>query len=181
MEKLARYLNVEQTGEEIRHLADRLGVTEFAQVRNLEYVSSPYELYPLAPRVGPPLERIVAFAVDMDGTSTTTEPLALHALEYMVRRFTGQMDPAAWPGLDDKLDYPYVIGNSNFRHTEFLVERYRDQLDQAALRQAFIEAVCWTLANIPDAQRLRDVSHNARACGLGGLLGDRDRKPVRCG
>ena len=173
MEKLARYLNVEQTSEEIGHLADRLGVTEFAQVRNLEYVSSPYELYPLAPRVAPPLERIVAFAVDMDGTSTTTEPLALHALEYMVRRITGRMDPAAWPGLDEKLDYPHVIGNSNFRHTEFLITRYRDQLDYAALRQAFIEAVCWTLANIPDAQRLRDVSHNARACGLGGLLSDR--------
>jgi hypothetical protein len=173
VEKLARYLNVEQAGEQMRYLADRLGVTEFAQVRNLEYVSSPHELYPLAPRVTPPLERIVAFAVDMDGTSTTTEPLALHALEYMVRRITGRMETAAWPGLDEKLDYPHVIGNSNFRHTEFLVARYRDQLDYAALRQAFIEAVCWTLANTADAQRLRDVSHNARACGLGELLSDR--------
>jgi len=170
VKKLARYLNVEQTSEEIRRLADQLGVTEFAQVRNLEYLSSPYELYPLAPRVHPPLERIVAFAVDMDGTSTTTEPLALHALEYMVRRITGRMDPATWPGLDEQLDHPYVIGSSNFRHTEFLVERYRDQLDYAALRQAFIEAVCWTLANVRDAQRVRDVTRNARACGLGGLL-----------
>ncbi|HUU98926.1 MAG TPA: hypothetical protein VM487_24610 [Phycisphaerae bacterium] len=173
MEKLARYLNVEQTSEEIGHLADRLGVTEFAQVRNLEYVSSPYELYPLAPRVAPPLERIVAFAVDMDGTSTTTEPLALHALEYMVRRITGRMDPATWAGLDEQLDHPHVIGSSNFRHTEFLVTRYRDQLDYAALRQAFIEAVCWTLANVRDAQRVRDVARDARACGLGDLLDER--------
>ncbi len=173
MERLARYLNVEQAGEEMRRLADRLGVTEFAQVRNLEYVFSPYELYPLAPRVAPPLERIVAFAVDMDGTSTTTEPLALHALEYMVRRITARMDPAAWPGLDEKLDYPHVIGNSNFRHTEFLVARYRDQLDYAAFRQAFIEAVCWTMANVRDAQRVRDVTRNVRACGLGELLDER--------
>ncbi len=178
MEKLARYLNAEETSEEIRHLADQLGVTEFAQVRNLEYVSSPYELYPLAPRVAPPLERIVAFAVDMDGTSTTTEPLALHALEYMVRRFTGRMDPATWPGLDEQLDHPYVIGNSNFRHTEFLVTRYRDQLDYAALRQAFIEAVCWTLANVRDAQRVRDVTRNAQACGLGDLPDERGFREV---
>lgn len=103
----------------------------------------------------PPLGRIVAYAVDMDGTSTTTEPLALHALEYMVRRFTGRLTPAEWPGLDEKLDYPHVIGNSNFRHTEFLVERYRENLDHDAFRQAFFEAVCWTLAVLDDTQRGR--------------------------
>ena len=34
----------------------------------------------------------------MDGTSTTTEPLALHSLEYMVRRFTGHMEKSDWEG-----------------------------------------------------------------------------------
>ncbi len=89
MEKLAEYLDAEQAGRLLGRLPEELGVTEFARVRNLDYVFSPYEIYPLAPRVRPPLERIVAFAVDMDGTSTTTEPLALNSLEYMVRRFTG--------------------------------------------------------------------------------------------
>jgi len=176
MERLARYLDREAAADHLRQLAGQLGATEFACVRNLDYVFSPLELYPLAPHVRPPLERIAAFAIDMDGTSTTTEPLALHALEYMVRRFTGRLTPARWPGLDEKLDYPHVIGNSNYRHTEFLVERYREHLNHEAFRQAFFEAVCWTLAAMDDPQRRRDVTQNARNCGLSGLLDDAEFK-----
>jgi beta-phosphoglucomutase-like phosphatase (HAD superfamily) len=172
MEKLARYLDVERSAEALRELAGEFGVTEFAQVRNLDYIFSPHELYPLAPRVPPPLERIVALAVDMDGTSTTTEPLALHALEYMVRRITGRPDKSQWPGLNEQHDYPHVIGNSNFRHAEFLLERYRDAIDQAAFAGAFIEAVAWTLACMTDARRRRDVAQSVRHCGLVDLLAD---------
>jgi hypothetical protein len=172
MDKLARYVDLAGAADYLEQLATQLGATEFACVRNLDYVFAPREVYPLAPRVQPPLARIAAFAIDMDGTSTTTEPLALHALEYMVRRFTGRLTPAEWPGLDEKLDYPHVIGNSNFRHTEFLVERYRAHLSHDAFRQAFFEAVCWTLAVMDDAQRRRDVSQNARNCGLSDLLDD---------
>jgi beta-phosphoglucomutase-like phosphatase (HAD superfamily) len=172
MTKLAHYLNAEESSGSLRELAEQLGVTEFAQVRNLDYVFSPWEIYPLAPRVIPPLDRIAAFAVDMDGTSTTTEPLALHALEYMVRRFTGRLTKQQWPGLDDRLDHPFVIGNSNFRHTEFLIQRYRDRFDHDAFRQAFFEAVAWTLANMTDPQRLRDITQDAGNCGLSELLRD---------
>ena len=104
--------------------------------------------------------------------STTTEPLALHALEYMVRRFTGRLTPAQWPGLDATHDYPHVIGNSNFRHAEFLLGRYADCLDPVALRDAFFEALLWTLTSMPDAQRRRDLTRNAANCGLGDLLRD---------
>jgi beta-phosphoglucomutase-like phosphatase (HAD superfamily) len=174
MEVLARYLAVPQAADRLAELSAELGVTEFAQVRNLEYVFSPGELYPLAPHVRPPLERIVAFALDMDGTSTTTEPLALHALEYMVRRITGRVERSQWSGLDERRDYPYVIGNSNFRHTEFLVQRYRDCVDRTACAHAFIEAVTWTLACMTDAGRRRDVAENARRCGLADLLAERE-------
>lgn len=172
MDKLAHYLDVAASAEVLRQLSGALDVTEFAQVRNLDYVFSPYELYPLAPRVRPPLERIAAFAIDMDGTSTTTEPLALHSLEYMVRRLTGRVAKSQWSGLDQRLDYPHVIGNSNFRHTEFLLQRYREHIDHAAFTQAFFEAICWTLACMTDAQRRRDVTQNARNCGLADMLAD---------
>ncbi len=172
MDKLAQYLNAGEAGAQWQQLAADLGVTEFAQVRNLDYVFSPCDLYPLAPRVTPPLDHVAAFAVDMDGTSTTTEPLALHSLEYMVRRFTGRPTEADWAGLDEHDDYPYVIGNSNFRHTEFLVQRYGDALDLDAFRHAFFEAVAWTLACMTDDQRRRDVTQNARHCGLGPMLDD---------
>ena len=170
MGKLARYLDRKAAAAEFAAVVEQLGAREVAVVRNLDYVYSPVELYPLAPRITPPLERVVAYAVDMDGTSTTTEPLALHALEYMVRKYTGRIDPDEWPGLDDEKDLPHVIGNSNFRHTEFLLGRYPH--DVAALRQGFFEALAWTLANMDDAQRLRDVRLNAANCGLRELLAD---------
>jgi beta-phosphoglucomutase-like phosphatase (HAD superfamily) len=90
----------------------------------------------------------------------------------MVRRFTGRLGRAAWAGLDERRDLPFVIGNSNFRHTEFLLERYGDALDPAALRQAFCEALLWTLASVPDVQRRCDVARSAHLCGLGELLAD---------
>ncbi|MGC8861264.1 MAG: hypothetical protein ACP5R5_00655 [Armatimonadota bacterium] len=172
MSELVRYLTPPEAAESVTAYASELGITEFAAVRNLDYVFSPWELYPLAPRVEGDLDWIVAFAVDMDGTSTTTEPLALHALEYMVRRFTDRMAREDWPGLDPEKDYPYVIGNSNFRHTEFLVERYRDDLSLDALRSAFFESLLWTLANMEDPRRRDDVRATAIMCGVGAVLED---------
>lgn len=172
MDKLARYLTAQGAAEALTSLGPTLGTDEFVVVRNIDYVHSPFEIYPLAPKVRPPLPRIAAFAVDMDGTSTTTEPLALHSLEYMVRRFTGHLTPDQWPGLDKQLDYPYVIGNSNFRHAEFLLGRYRQMLDMTAFRDAFFEAVVWTLASMTDAHRRKEIRLHARNCGLGEMLAD---------
>lgn len=177
MEKLARYLTRAEAAAWLGAGAE-VGASEYALVRNLDFVPAPRDIYPLAPRVRPPLPRIVAFAVDMDGTSTTTEPLALHALEYMVRRITGRPERAQWAGLDPQLDYPHVIGNSNFRHTEYLVQRYHTHVNAAAFAQAFIEALAWTLACMPDSQRRRAVTQNARHCGLRRLLEDGDFRRV---
>lgn len=174
MEKLVRYLDPHEAASLSEALARDLGSPEVAVVKNLDYVYAPVELYALAPRVTSALDRVAAFAVDMDGTSTTTEPLALHSLEYMVRRFTGRLSTSDWPGLDHEKDYPYVIGNSNFRHTEFLVERYKENLDLDALRQSFFEALLWTLANMRDPQRIEDVKTNAANVGVGAVLRDPD-------
>ncbi|HEY3269154.1 MAG TPA: hypothetical protein VGM37_19760 [Armatimonadota bacterium] len=172
MEKLARYLPAEDAAQLLREIAGGLGADEVAVVQNLDYVYAPYELYPLAPKVMGPLDRIAAFAVDMDGTSTTTEPLCLHALEYMVRRFTARPAPEDWSGLDPVLDYPFVVGNSNFRHTEFLVGRYGGDMKLEALRDAFFEALIWTLARMEDPHRRKDIRLTAVNCGLGPMLDD---------
>ncbi len=173
-EPLARYVDFAGAARALRANAEATGATEFVCVRNLGYVFAPTEVYPLAPRVQPPLEHVVAFLVDMDGTSTTTEPLALHALEYTVRRMTGLLTPAQWSGLDPVRDHPHIVGNSNYRHVEFLVERYHDRLDADALRQAFFEALCWTLAVMDDPPRRREIRRNAEHCGLADLLADAD-------
>jgi HAD superfamily hydrolase (TIGR01509 family) len=172
-QKLAQYLSLEGAQAQLAAMAAEVGTDAFVQVRNLDYIPNSFELYPLAPASALPLPGIAAFAVDMDGTSTTTEPLALHSLEYMVRRFTNQLTVEQWPGLDPVHDHPYVIGNSNFRHTEFLVERYRDRLDHDAFCQAYFEAVAWTLACMEDPQRRRDIVLNARNVGLAALVEDR--------
>jgi len=172
VEKIAQYLNADQAADYLRKIASDTGAEEFAVIRNLEYIYSPNEIYPLAPKASAPLPHIAAFAVDMDGTSTTTEPLALHALEYMVRRFTNRLTKDEWQGLDEEKDLPFVIGNSNFRHTEFLVKRYSDEIKPDALRDSFIEAVIWTLANMDDPQRIRDVRLNAANTGLSEMLED---------
>ncbi len=172
MSELVQYHDIDEARDALTEAASKLGATEFARVRNLDYAHAPYEIYPLAPRVSMPLERIVAFAVDMDGTSTTTEPLALHALEYMVRRLTNRVDRNTWPGLEPIEDHPFVIGNSNFRHTEFLVRRYRSAIDHAEFTQAYFEALCWTLACMDDPQRRRDITLNATNAGLRRLLSD---------
>jgi len=171
-EKIAQYLNADQAADYLRELASKIGAEEFAVIRNLEYIYSPNEIYPLAPKASAPLPYIAAFAVDMDGTSTTTEPLALHSLEYMVRRFTNRLSTDEWQGLDEEKDLPFVIGNSNFKHTEFLVKRYANEIKLNALRDSFIEAVVWTLANMDDPQRIRDVRLNVTNTGLSAILDD---------
>ncbi|HEY3412476.1 MAG TPA: hypothetical protein VGM51_05365 [Armatimonadota bacterium] len=178
MDKLARYLSPADAAALMQQNASDLGSTEVAVVRNLEYVFTPVEYYPLAPRVTEPLDGIAAFAVDMDGTSTTTEPLAVHSLEYMVRRFTNRMTKEQWSGLDHEKDYPYIIGNSNFRHTEFLVGRYEGLLDPAALRDAFFESLAWTLGCMDDRHRRKDIKLDAANCGLGALLADGEFKRI---
>ncbi len=141
-------------------------------VRNLAYVYAPHSEYPLAPLVRGPIGGVVAYAVDMDGTSTTTEPLALHALEYMVRRFTGRLTAQQWPGLDRQRDYPHVIGHSNQHHTEYLLKRYEAEFRPAALREAFAEALAWTLAHLPGTPRAHQVLDTARICGLRAVVED---------
>ncbi len=172
VESLARYLTPEEAAELLREQCRELGTDEVAVVKNLDFVSAPFELYPLAAKNPGPLERVAAFAVDMDGTSTTTEPLALHALEYMVRRVTGRMSEDQWSGLDPVKDHPFVIGNSNFRHTEFLLTRYRDWVRHDLVAEAFLESALWTLSNMDDRRRREDVVLNAVNCGLGAMLED---------
>ncbi len=172
MAEVAKYLTVEQAAQWLRETAAALGTDELVAVRNLGFIPHARDLYLLSPQTALPLDTIAAFAVDMDGTSTTTEPLALHALEYMMRCVTNRMTPAEWPGLDAQHDIPFVIGNSNFRHTEFLLQRYADALDRPAFCARFIEALLWTMATMDDRQRLAEVRLNARNCGLATLLDD---------
>lgn len=171
-----KLLETKESHKLYKELLDGLNTSEVALVKNLDYIHAPYDLYPLAKKRTGALDCIKAMAMDMDGTSTTTEPLALHSLEYMVRKFTGRMEKSEWEGLDEVKDHPYIIGSSNFRHTEFLIERYKDKIDRESFKVAFFEAIFWTLASSQDEQRRKDVIQNAINSGLGKLFDDKDFK-----
>lgn len=179
MERIAEYLTPQAAAERLVQLATEMGSSEVAAVRNIGTIPASHELYVLAPSTPLPLRRICAFAVDMDGTSTTTEPLALHALEFMVRRITNRLSCSEWAGLDAVRDVPFVIGNSNYRHTEFLLERYREHIEPTAFRRSVMEAWVWTLLHMEDRQRRAEVMRNMRTCGAEVVLRDGELRAAR--
>ncbi len=156
--------NAEEAGELVR----RLGA-EFAVVQNPAYVHPAYEIYPLAPAPAGPLVALRAVVCDMDGTSTTTEPLCVYSLENMVRRMTHQNEKSQWGGLTGA-DHPHVIGNSTTRHVEYLVRTYGDRLEKLSYLSALIEAVLWTLACGRDRDRKTEARATAVRLGLGPVL-----------
>ena len=105
-----KILNTDEMPDAVRRAIEITGASEVALVRNPGYIYAPVEFYPLAPKVSGPIPRVAGVVKDMDGTTTTTEPLCLHSLEWMVGRVTDANDD--WSGLDKARDYPHIIGNS---------------------------------------------------------------------
>ncbi len=139
---------------------------EFAVVANPPYIYPPVDIYPLAPKKKLLSSGIKAVVMDMDGTTTTTEPLCVHALETMVRRCSGRETDPNWTGLDPETDYPHIIGNSTTKHVEFLVLKYRLGFVPRAVFNAYIRGTIWTLIHGKDPQRRRDAQTTLLACGL---------------
>ncbi len=63
---------------------------EFALIENPGYIFPKFEVVPLAKKLKS-ITDLEAVVMDMDGTTTTTEVLCIHSLEYMIRQITGRM------------------------------------------------------------------------------------------
>jgi hypothetical protein len=113
---------------------------------------------------------------DMDGTTTTTELLCVHSLEWMVRRISGHPDVSDWQGLDRTKDYPHIIGNSTTKHVEYLIKTYAKEINLDEFRKAYFDAVIWTLTLGQDETRRNEVRANVIALGIGGLFEDNEFK-----
>lgn len=133
---------------------------EFALVHNPDFIHPPIELYPLTPKIMKSKE-LKAVVMDMDGTTTTTEEICIHSLEYMVRIITGRMDAAKWKGLNHETDYPHIIGNSTTKHVEYLIHTYQKHFNIEEFKKAFIFAVIWTITLGKDKNRAEEVCNNA--------------------
>ncbi|MBD3409254.1 MAG: hypothetical protein GF419_03530 [Ignavibacteriales bacterium] len=134
---------------------------EFAIIANPDYVYASFEVAPLAPKRTEARDGLRAAVMDMDGTTTTTEELCLHSLEYMVRAMSGRRSSGEWRGLSDD-DYPNVIGNSTTKHVEYLVRRYGDSFAREKTLAAFAYATLWTLAFGKDATRREETLANLK-------------------
>ena len=102
----------------------------------------------------------------MDGTTTTTEELCIHSLEYMVRKMSGRMSLSDWQGLDPEQDYPNIIGNSTTKHVEYLLNRYQPLLNATDIKAALFFARIWTLVKGKDQQRKDEVARNLKNSGF---------------
>lgn len=164
---MEKFITAKQAGQLISQLGE-----EFVIVKNPDYIHPQFELYPLAPKITHPIQELDAIVMDMDGTTTTTESLCLHSLEYMIRKITGRMAKECWAGLDRTVDYPHIIGNSTTRHVEYLIQTYRPFIDPEALKRAYFQAAVWLLLNGQDKRRAEEVKNNLVNLGCQDVLMD---------
>ncbi len=162
-----KFCNQQQAASLIKQLGN-----DFAVVKNPDYIHPAFELYPLAQKITSPLDNLAGVVMDMDGTTTTTEELCIHSLEYMIRKMSGRMTKEEWPGLDQQADYPNIIGNSTTKHVEFLIKKYEKLFNDDAIRRAFIDASVWTLIEGKDRKRKEEVELNLINLNLKEILTD---------
>ncbi len=135
---------------------------EYVIISNPEYIFPEKEIYRLAPKSLLPVDHIEAVLMDMDGTTTTTEELCIHSLEYAVRQISGLEKPRDWAGLDRNEDYPHIIGNSTTKHVEYLISKYGSKAKPDSLKKSFLFAALWTLVYSRDMNRINEVKANIK-------------------
>ena len=156
---------------EAKQLISKLG-DEFALVKNPGYIHPEYELYPLAPKIKKPVNALTASVMDMDGTTTTTEALCIHSLEFMVRKLSGRMTMDQWKGLDSVKDYPHIIGNSTTKHVEYLIDKYQKTFKNDQIIKSFLYAAGWTIIYGKDTKRKEEVILNLNDFNCADLIRD---------
>ncbi len=154
-----------------KEVFEAYNIKEFAVVHNPSYIYYPIEIYPMAPKIEK-IKELKAVVMDMDGTTTTTEPLCLHSLEYMVRQISGKLKTSEWKGLDRVKDYPNVIGNSTTKHVEYLIKTYQSWIKDDLLIKSYIYAALWTLIEGQDENRKNEVRTNLTVLIEGNIFED---------
>lgn len=149
---------------------------EIAVVMNPKNIFPEYELYPLAKKLTAVNNSPVAAVMDMDGTTTTTEELCLHSLEYAMRKMSGLLKVNDWKGLDHDVDYPHVIGNSTTKHVEYLVSVYSSLFKSEEVRKSFLFAALWTVFIGADQRRREEAEANLKYFGFSELLNVLEKK-----
>ena len=167
---IPKIASISESRNVLEHISSRIGTSEFTIVENPSYIYRPYDIYPMPPKILTPRKRLVAIVKDMDGTTTTTEELCVHSLEFMVGKICGKELDNGWKGIERKADLLYIVGNSTTKHVEYLVRKYESGIDIEAFRRAYFQAVLWNLIEGRDPGRREEVLANLQTLGVGGML-----------
>jgi hypothetical protein len=143
---------------------------QFAVISNPKNIFPEYEICPLAQKAKYAVKFPIASVMDMDGTTTTTEELCLHSLEFAIRKMSGLISVKEWKGLDHQIDYPHIIGNSTTKHVEYLVSSYSNSFNPNWIKSSFVYAALWTILFGVDKKRKQEVEINLKHFGIGDLL-----------
>lgn len=162
-----KFINKKEAKAAIEKLSD-----DFVVIKNPSYIHPEYEVSPLAKKILKPVKHLSAAVMDMDGTTTTTELLCIHSLEFMVRTFSNRLTNSSWKGLNEKLDYPNIIGNSTTKHVEYLINKYSHSFKKNDIIKSFLFAAFWTLFFGKDFSRKQEVNSNLKQFHIINLLED---------
>ncbi|GIW62617.1 MAG: hypothetical protein KatS3mg090_0443 [Patescibacteria group bacterium] len=138
---------------------------EFAIVKNPSNIYPPYDIYPLKPKNKIDSNFSVVLT-DMDGTTTSTETLCLHSLEFMMKKIT----KANFSFQQD--DYPHIIGNSTTKHVEYLLNKYQKLVNLKSLKDNSKKACNWTLSYSKDKKRKKEAEESLKIAKLSDLSKD---------
>ena len=169
---IPRFTSLEQSLQAMKEMSAELKTDEVTIVGNPSYIYRPFDVYILPTKIDTPRNKLTAIVKDMDGTTTTTEDLCVHSLEFMVGKITGWDVEKGWSGLDHEKDHPHIIGNSTTKHVEYLIKTYGDGIVPDEFRRAYMFAVLWTLCTGKDPGRREEVMANLSYFGLGGIKSD---------
>jgi len=167
---IPKFAGIYESKDVLENISSRLGASEFTIVENPSYIYRPCDIYPMPPKILTPRTRLVAIVKDMDGTTTTTEELCVHSLEFTVGKLCGKELDKGWKGIERKADLPHIIGNSTTKHVEYLVGKYEGGIDLEAFRHAYFHAVLWNLVEGRDPGRREEVLANLQTLGIGEML-----------
>jgi len=79
------------------------------------------------------------------------------------------LEKDSWIGIDEKIDFPNIIGNSTTKHVEYLLTRYTKLLSSDDLLKSFLYAALWTLYIGKDENRKAEVKLNLANFGLSNI------------
>jgi beta-phosphoglucomutase-like phosphatase (HAD superfamily) len=145
--------------------------TEFTVIENYGVAFPPFDVVPLAPKFPRPSGPLRALLMDMDGTTTLTEDLCIHAHQQVLRDVTRRADGISnMSDLCPEKDYPYIIGTSASANVAYLLTNYGHHIVPESLRLAFLRASVWNLNDQRDPIRRAEAETTLRICGGDRLL-----------